>query len=697
MELSLQEDNLQNNEDRSSDEIKVEGEILTWDTLWFEVGSSDEQNEDNKETVNTNSETPSSETASSDQVICSTEIKNDDASPSILNKIDDQNIGEEVAAVTTKGTSIEIPDDDMISEAKRTTGIRDEVIGSSLISKDCATNQDTSGRTRKEKDNTEDQISSRKKSKGNKKVNVSYKKPQCETSGASIKYKQNVNKHEIKVISTSERRHVEKMFDSTLWDTSTSRIKKKPKVIEKQTITTKNQHLEETNKDNQKDTSQNCPCNELTDCTTETSTTCIKKKTQIIEIQTITTDSQHVEERNKENQKDASQNLRCNELPDSTIGITDNTLNDLLSEIKINVPCRLTDEQFNRMHSTTKSRSNSENIEDSQIQQTFRLMKDQFNNLNSVTRHNNESDQLDDHYDSENVTLMLKRNSESNCQQMERSCDQGDVSCQYSRKENTHIINVNPHIKKCNVVLKDTQYSRKDSAKIINVNPHIKKCSVVLKDTQYRRKDSSKIIKVNPHIKECYVVIKDVRKGNELTENRASNQSTTLTKRVVNVCNDLNEGGLNVNCLRANNIDTKEKKPNNCLRSCRSRLELNKQKQKGQKLNKQRQQNFCIPCRKEFKCKSLFKEHQKKHTDESLYSCNVCCKKFKKSRCLKQHTLIHSRVRTKIQKQKTTHWCFPCGKEYKRMSALKIIRKCIQMKDLIPAAYVLKNLRGCLI
>ena len=64
MELSLQEDIVENN-----DEIKVEGEILTWDTLWFEVCSSGEQNEDNKETVKT-----CSETAISDQVICSTEI-----------------------------------------------------------------------------------------------------------------------------------------------------------------------------------------------------------------------------------------------------------------------------------------------------------------------------------------------------------------------------------------------------------------------------------------------------------------------------------------------------------------------------------------------------------------------------------------------------------------------------------------------
>ncbi|CAG2243004.1 unnamed protein product [Mytilus edulis] len=273
MELSLQEDILQNNEDRSSDEIKVEGEILTWDTLWFEVCSSGEQIKDNKETMNI-----CSETDSSDQVICSTEIKKDDASLSIQNKNDDQNI-EEITAVTTKGTSIDIPDVDLFSEAKITT--------------------------------------------------------------------------------------------------------EKPKVIEKQTITTKSQHLGETNQENQKDTSQNCPCNEFTDCTTcttETSTTLIKhvkKKPQIIEIQTNTTDSQHLEERDIENQ--------------------------------------LTDEQFNKMHSTTKSKSNSENIEDSQIQQTFRLMKDQFNNLNSVTRHNIESGQSDDHDDSENVTLSVI-NSESNCQ-----------------------------------------------------------------------------------------------------------------------------------------------------------------------------------------------------------------------------------------------------------------------------------------
>lgn len=93
-----------------------------------------------------------------------------------------------------------------------------------------------------------------------------------------------------------------------MWDTSTSHIKKKPKVIEKQTITTKSQHLGETNKENQKDTSKNCPCNDFTDCTTcttETSTTLIKhvkKKPQIIEIQTNTTDSQHLEERDIENQ-----------------------------------------------------------------------------------------------------------------------------------------------------------------------------------------------------------------------------------------------------------------------------------------------------------------------------------------------------------------------------------------------------------
>ncbi|XP_076115774.1 uncharacterized protein LOC143083407 [Mytilus galloprovincialis] len=157
MELSLQEDILQTNEDRSSDEIKVEGEILTWDTLWFEVCSSGDQIKDNKETMNI-----CSETDSSGQVICSTEIKNDDASPSIQNKNDDQNI-EEITAVTNKGTSIDIPDVDLFSEAKITTGIRDEAIRSSLINNDCATNQDTSGRTWKEKDTTEDQISSHKK------------------------------------------------------------------------------------------------------------------------------------------------------------------------------------------------------------------------------------------------------------------------------------------------------------------------------------------------------------------------------------------------------------------------------------------------------------------------------------------------------------------------------------------------------
>ncbi|XP_052065094.1 zinc finger protein 721-like [Mytilus californianus] len=644
MELSLQEDILQNNDNRSSDEIKVEGEILTWDTLWFEVCSSGEHNEDNKETVNT-----FFETSSSDQVICSTEIKNDDASPSIPNKNDDQNIGKEVIAVTTKSTSSNVPEhpnDDVFSEAKRrTSGVRDKAKGSQFINKGSATNQDTSGRTSKENFNTENRTSSSKKNKGNKKVNVSDKKPQCKTSGASIKYKQNVNKHEIKVIRTSERRHVEKMFDSTLWDTSTSCIKKKPKVVEKQTITTESQHLAETNNENQKDTSHNWSCNELTDCTTET-----KTKTQIIEIQTITTVSQHLEERNKENQKGASQNSPCNKLPDSTTGITDNTFNDLLSEIEINVPYGLTDEQFNKMHSTTKRKTNSEHMEDAKIQQTFRLMKDQFNNLNSVTRHNNESDQWDDHDDSENITLSLI-NSESNCQQVETSCYQGYQSCQYSRKENAKIINVNPQIKECNVVLKDTQYGRTDRAKIINV-------------------------RVNPQIKECYVVLKDVLRENILTENTANNQSTALThRRVVYSCKDVNEDGENLNSLRANNI-TNEKKVKKCMKSFRSRLELNNQKQignicKGQKLNKQRKQNFCIPCGKGFKCKSLFEEHQKIHTDERRYSRNVCCKKFKKSRCLKQHTRIHTRVRTKLQKQKTIHWCFPCGKEFQHMSMLK--------------------------
>lgn len=133
-------------------------------------------------------------------------------------------------------------------------------------------------------------------------------------------------------------------------------------------------------------------------------------------------------------------------MADSTTGITDNTVNDLLNEIAINLPYRLTDEQFNKMHSTTKSKSNSENIEDSQILQTFRLMKDQFNNLNSVTRHNIESGQSDDHDDSENVTLSVI-NSESNCQLVGTSCDQGDRSCQYARKQNAKIMNVNPQIK----------------------------------------------------------------------------------------------------------------------------------------------------------------------------------------------------------------------------------------------------------
>lgn len=65
--------------------------------------------------------------------------------------------------MTTKGTSIDKPDVDLFSEATRTTGIRDEAIRSSLINNDCATNQDTSVKTRKEKDITEDQISSHKK------------------------------------------------------------------------------------------------------------------------------------------------------------------------------------------------------------------------------------------------------------------------------------------------------------------------------------------------------------------------------------------------------------------------------------------------------------------------------------------------------------------------------------------------------
>ncbi|XP_052067178.1 zinc finger protein 7-like [Mytilus californianus] len=758
MELSLQEDIVENN-----DEIKVEGEILTWDTLWFEVCSSGEHIEDNKETVNT-----FSETAGCDQVICCTEINNDDASGSILNIQNIESKGNDVSAVTTKRESSQKPEhanDYAVAEVKRKNssvmdeatgsprmkkacatnqdtlsrtskennnsenetssskkknedtsasvlnkndnqniGSKDNVVGAVIpksasskkpehandettaevkrrtssvrdeANKDCATHQDTLGRTSKENDYAENQIISSKKSNGNKEVTISDKKAQFKTSGVSIKYKQNVNKHDIKSTCKSERGNVEKMFDSTEWDTSTSLV---------------------------------------------------KKKTQIIEKLKMTIESEHLEKRNKENQKDTTQNWPCNELPDSQTGITNNTVNDLLGEIEIYIPSQLNEEQFNKMQSTT---NNSEHLEDAQIQETVRLIEDQFNNLNSVTMNNNESGQSHDHDDSENFTSSVL-NSGSNSQQDETSYDHNDRSCQsarsqygwkdcakiinvtpqikecdviqngqsvdhddsenftssvlnsgsnsqqvetsydhndqswqsarsqYGRKDSAKIINVTPQIKECYVVLKDTQYGRKDSAKIININPQIKECNVVLKDTKYGRTDSAKTINVNvnPHIKECYVVLKDFRKGNELTENTANNQSTALTnRRVVNACNDLNGDEENLNSLRANDKETKEDK------SFGSRLEVNNQKQKGnickgQKLNKLGNQKFRFPCGKEFK-----------------YTCNVCYKKFNKSRHLIKHSRIHTRVITKTQKPKTTHWCFPCGKEFERISWLKV-------------------------
>ncbi|XP_052066949.1 zinc finger protein 721-like [Mytilus californianus] len=750
MEFSLQGDIVENNDNRSFDEIKVEGEILTWDTLWFEVCSSGEQNEDNKETVNT-----CSETASSGQLICSTEINNDDASGSFLNKNDDQNIGSksnEVFAVTTKSAFTEIPEhandvvtaevkrrtctvrdestgsqltnkgcatyqdslenddtsasvlnknedqnirskgndvgattsksakpehakDDATAEVqRRTRSVRDDAAWSPLNNKGCSTNQDTSSRTSKQTDITENQIIPNKESKKNKKVSVSDKEAQCKTSEASIKCIQNVNKPDIKSTRKSERGNVEKLFDSTEWDTSTSRVKKKTQIIEKLTITNK---------------------------------------------------SEHIEKRNKENQKDTSQDWPCNELPDSQIVITDNTLHDLLGEIETNIPYQLNEDQFNKKQSTT---SNSEHLEDAQIQKTFRLSDDQFNDLNSVTTNNNESGQSDDHDGSENFRPSVF-NSGSDSQQVETSYDGNDRICQsarslYGRKDSAKIINVTPQIKECFVVLKENQYGRTASAKKIDINLQINECNFVLKDTQFGRTDSAKTINVNPQIKECYVVLKDIRKGNELKENTANNQSTALTnRRVVNACNDLNGDQENRNSLRTNDKETKEDKVNKGMKSFSSRLEVNNQKQKGnickgQKLNKLRNQKFrfpcgkefkyscnvcykkftksrhlrkhtrthtrvitktqnlktthwCFPCGKEFESMSKLKKHQKKHTDDRPYSCNVCCKSFKYSSHLKRHTQIHNTVRTTIQKQKTTHWCFPCGKEYKRMSVLK--------------------------
>ncbi|XP_071121482.1 zinc finger protein 721-like [Mytilus edulis] len=729
MELSLQEDIVENN-----DEIKVEGEILTWDTLWFEVCSSGEQNEDNKETVKT-----CSETAISNQVICSTEIKNDEASDStlnigskgndvsavttksassqkpehanndavaevkgrtstirdgstasslitkalatnqdtssrtskendytenqtnsrkkknddtcasVLNKNGDQNIRskDNVCAVITKSVSSEKPEHaiyETTAEVKRrTNSVRDKAKGSQLLNKSCATYQDALGRTSKENDETENQIISSKKGKGNKRVNILNKKAQFKTSGVRIKYKQNVNKNDIKLTRKSERGNVEKMFNSTEWDTSTSRV---------------------------------------------------KKKTQTSEKLTMITESKDLEERTKENERDTTQNLPCNELSDSQTGITENTVYDLLGEIEINIP--------------------------------YQLNEDQFNNFNSITINNNESGQSDDNVDSENCTLSVI-DTESNCQQRETSCNINDGRCQfgtseYVRKDNAKTISLNPQIKKCNVLRKDIQNGRTDSEKIIIENPQNKEYNVILKDTQYGRTDTAKTINLNPHIKECYVVLKDIGKENELTENTANNQSSVSTnRRVVTACNDFNGDEESLNSLRANYKEAKYNKVSKVMKSFHSRTEVNNQKQKGnickwQQLNKLGNQKFhfpcrkefkyscdvcykrftksqhlrkhtktheipktqrpktrhwCFPCGKEFESKSSLKKHQIKHTDERPYTCNVCCKSFKCSRSLKRHALIHSSNRTKVQKQKTTHWCFPCGKEYKRMSRLK--------------------------
>lgn len=78
--------------------------------------------------------------------------------------------------MTTKSASSQKPEhanNDAFAEVKgRTSTIRDGSTGSSLITKALATNQDTSSRTSKENDYTENQTNSSKRSKDNIKVNV---------------------------------------------------------------------------------------------------------------------------------------------------------------------------------------------------------------------------------------------------------------------------------------------------------------------------------------------------------------------------------------------------------------------------------------------------------------------------------------------------------------------------------------------